>query len=195
MRQCFSPSTRSSIRPPSVPSILDNWVTGMQLDLQSEQLLFAPVAAAVASLVYVLYKILSRSLQSSKSDSNGKITSPPTAASELFDSNFDTNYTVQGNIFVTDGLAISTYRILRLLGVLALLSLHIFCVSTEYVGASSTSIGYALLAFYVRPVFCHRTHPLTPNSVLSVLLGDSCNHAGTPLAQFVRSAIATLTPG
>lgn len=120
----------------------------MQLILKAEQLLLAPVAAGVASFIYVLYKVLSQALQTPKPVSNGKSTSPPTAASEIFDSNFDASYTVHGNILVTDGLAISSYRILRLLGVLALLSLHIFCVSTEYVGALNTSIGHVLLAFY-----------------------------------------------
>lgn len=140
--------TRRSTRSPSFLSILEGQVIEMQLILKAEQLLLAPVAAAVPSFVYVLYKILSQVLQSPKSVSNGKATSPPTAESELFDGNFDTTYTVQGNILVTDGLAKSTYRILRLLGVLALTSLHIFCVSTEYLGVSSTKIGYALLAFY-----------------------------------------------
>lgn len=114
------------------------------------QLLLLPPVVAAASVVFVLCKEATTRFVLPKQVSNGKASS--THASEVVDGSREGSYSVQGNILDLDGAAIFSSRLLRLLGVLALLSTQIFQFILGYSSVVQLNAGYFVLVYYVSDI-------------------------------------------
>ncbi len=117
--------------------------TQLKAALPRERFLYVPPLLGVASLGYISYKYLASLLPaSSKSLANGKSAASPQYVSDLLGED-DEHSEESGN--GRDPLSMIAFRLVRLLAILALLSLQVY----ELTENGNSVVAWSLLAFFV----------------------------------------------
>ncbi len=111
--------------------------------LPREQFLYVPPLLAIASLGYISFRYLASLLPpSSRSLANGKSAASPRYVSTLLG---DDDEATEESGHEKDPMSMTAFRLVRLLAILALLSLQIY----EMTENGNSKVAWSLLAFFV----------------------------------------------